>query len=256
MESIERVFKNSQIIGTGGNQYVKFKLHKDDLVICQLGSLICMNKFVEKAEIQWNGFLKGFQKILAGEPLYYQAFKGLDTRGFIYIGTNLLNSIIVIKINKGETYRLSRNSFLASTMNIRISLTFQMKGLFEIGQEEGFFLPTAYCKEGNYGYIWLSSYGNFEKIVIPRDDFLIVDNGSFLACNNKHQYSLSKLGKTFITSFFNNEGLGMKFEGPAEIFIQTKNANSLLTTEYQTQEEPETELLENVGDLIDVLGND
>ena len=117
MESIERVFKNSQIIGTGGNQYVKFKLHKDDLVICQLGSLICMNKFVEKAEIQWNGFLKGFQKILAGEPLYYQAFKGLDTRGFICIGTNLLNSIIVIKINKGETFRLSRNSNIHSRIS-------------------------------------------------------------------------------------------------------------------------------------------
>lgn len=48
----------------------------------------------------------------------------------------------------------------------------------------------------------------------------------------------------------------MKFEGPAEIFIQTKNANSLLTTEYQTQEEPETNLLDNLGDVIDVLGND
>lgn len=256
MESIERVFKNSQIIGTGGNQYIKFKFHKDDIVVCQLGSLICMNKFVDKAEIQWDGNLKGFQKILAGEPLYYQAFKGLDTRGFICIGTNLLNSIIVIKIKRGETYRLSRNSFLASTMNIRISFTFQMKGLFEIGQEEGFFLPTAQCKEYDYGYIWLSSYGNFEKIIIPKDDYLIVDNGSFLACNNNHQYSLTKLGKNFITSFLNNEGFGMKFEGPAEIFIQTKNANSLLTTEYQTQEEPETNLLDNLGDVIDVLGND
>jgi uncharacterized protein (AIM24 family) len=255
MESIERVFKNSQIIGTGGNQYLKFKLHKDDLVVCQLGSLICMNKFVDKAEIQWNGFLKGFQKILAGEPLYYQAFKGLGTNGFICIGTNLLNSIIVIKIKKGETFRLSRNSFLASTMNIRISFTFQMKGLFEIGQEEGFFLPTAYCKEGDYGYIWLSSYGNFEKIIIPKDDYLIVDNGTFLACNNKYQYSLTKLGKTFITSFLNNEGFGMKFEGPVEIFIQTKNANSLLTSPPPVEEAPEIDLLENVGDFIDILGD-
>jgi len=254
MESIESIFRNSKIEGNEGNQYLIFKLKKDDILVCQLGSLICMNKYVDKAELKLDGLLNGIQKILAGEPLYYQVFKGLNENGYIYIGSNYINSIIVIKINNGETYRLSRNSFLASTGNIKISFTFQMKGLFEFGQDEGFFLPTATCINGTYGYIWLCAYGNFKKIEIPKNDYLIIDNGTFLACNNIHQYSLSKLGKNFITSLFNNEGYGMKFEGPAMIFIQTKNANVFLTTETSVEKEIELPNLEldNIVDIIDI----
>jgi uncharacterized protein (AIM24 family) len=178
-----------------------------------------MNSGIEKADLHFDGILNGFKKIFAGEPLYYQIYTGnINENGYIYIGNDFINSIIAIKIRKGEIFRLSRNCFLASTGNIKISFTFVLKGIFEIGQDEGFILPTATCVIGEYGYIWICAYGNLEKIIIPKNDYLIIDNGIFLACNNKYQYDISKLGKSLFSSFFGGEGFGMKFKGPAEIY--------------------------------------
>lgn len=213
---------------------------------------------LKKADLHFEGFLHGFSKILAGEPLYYQIYKGnIKENGYIYIGNSFINSIIAIKIKKGDIFRLSRNCFLASTGNIRISFTFQAKGIFEIGQEEGFFLPTATCFIGDYGYIWICAYGNLEKIIIPDKDYLIIDNGIFLACNNKYQYDISKLGKSLFSSFFGGEGFGMKFRGPAEIYIQTKNINNFLTEETTTENGVNT-IINNgelIGDAINLLNN-
>ena len=239
LESIDRIFKSSSILGTPGNHFLKFKLKDDDIIITQLGSLICMNSGIEKADLHFEGFLHGFSKVLAGEPLYYQIYKGNKREnGYIYIGSNFINSIIAIKIMKGEEFRLSRNCFLASTGNIRISFTFQLNGIIGIGQDEGFYLPIATCFVGEYGYIWLCAYGHLEKITIPKNDYLIIDNGIFLACNNKHEYTISKLGKSIFSSFFGGEGFGMKFKGGDDdihIYIQTKNINDFLVKETTTE---------------------
>ena len=249
LNSIDRIYKNSIILGNSGNNYLKVKLENNDILITQLSSLICMNSGVDKAEIHFEGLLNGFSKLLAGEPLYYQVYKGNKRGdGFIYIGSNFINSIIIIKIKFGEKYRLSRNSFLASTGNIKISFTIQIKGIFGIGQEEGFFLPIAECIGEEYGYIWLCAFGHLERIIIPKNDYLIIDNGIFLACNNKYQYEISKLGKSIFSSLFGGEGFGMKFYGPSEIFIQTKNINDFLI-----QEQPVTvdnQLTNNMNENI------
>ena len=50
----------------------------------------------------------------------------------------------------------------------------------------------------------------------------------FLACHNKQQYSIEKIGKSLFKSFFGGEGFGMKFTGPCTVFIQTKNINEFL----------------------------
>jgi len=238
----------SEIAGVSGNQYLKLKLKENDIIITQLGSLICMSSGVDKADIKFDGILHGLSKLLAGEPLYYQVYKGKRGGGFIYLGSDFMNSIIVIKIKQGEVYRISRNSFLASTGNIKISFTFQAKGIFEIGQEEGFFLPTATCEKGE-GYLWLCAYGNFEKITIPENKYLIIDNGTFLACNNNKSYEISKLGKTLFTSFLNGEGFGMKFFGPIELYIQTKNINNFLSSPPQQSNDNEG-IINGVIDLF------
>jgi len=255
LKSIDRIYNSSKILGVSGSQYVKFELKNDDILISQLGVLICMNSGIQKSDLKFDGILKGISKLLAGEPLFYQIFKGnKKNNGYILLGSNFTNSIIVIKIMRGNIYRLSRNSFLASTGNIKISFTFQAKGILGIGQEEGFFLPTATCIGEEYGYIWLCAYGNLEKIEIPKDDYLIVDNGIFLACENKNEYEITKLGKTLFSSLFSGEGFGMKFTGPQEIYIQTKNGNDLIQNTNESNIENNGESI--IGNVIDLFNND
>jgi uncharacterized protein (AIM24 family) len=248
----DEIVKRHKIIGDQGSQYVKFKLKEKETIKSSLGSLIYMNGDIEKSELVYNGIAKGFMNLLAGETFLYQKFTGNGKEGVITFGTSFINSIICIKIYKGEEYRLSRNSFLVSTDNIAIGYTTMAKGILQIGQEEGFILPTAKCSSGEYGYIWLSSYGAFEKVAVEEGKKLIVNNGMFLTCKNEHTYNIEKLGKTFISSI--GEGFGMAFTGPCTIFIQTKNINQLMNdTSVSTEKKEDVGqnfVQEAVGDMI------
>ena len=224
----DEIQKRSEIKGTDGSQYVKFNLHANESIITLPGSLITMNSGIEKAELNFDGITSGLKKLLAGESFLYQKFTGNGNNGILLLGSNFINSVIAMKIYTGNDFRLSRYSFLACTDNIKIDMTTQSRGIIGFGQEEGFFLPTAKCVSGNYGYIWLSTFGSFEKIDVPANEHLIVDNGMFLACNNNYNYTITKLGKSLFSSWLGGEGFGMKFQGPSTIFIQTKNINEFL----------------------------
>ena len=225
IKKYDEIVNRHEIYGDEGSQYVKFILNKGETIQGSQGSLIYMNGDIGKSEIIYNGIPKGIMNLLSGETFLYQKFSGNGNNGIITFGKNFINSIIAIKIYRGEEYRLSRNSFLVSTDNISIGYTTVILGLIQIGQDEGFILPTAKCESGDYGYIWLSAYGSFEKVDVDEGKTLIVNNGMFLACKNEYQYTVEKIGKTFFSSI--GEGFGMAYKGPCSIFIQTKNVNQL-----------------------------
>ena len=59
---------------------------------------------------------------------------------------------------------------------------------------------------------------HLKKIELKDKEEIIIDNGYFLACNKKMDYTIEKLGKTMASTFLGGEGYGMKFIGP-ELFI-------------------------------------
>lgn len=242
----DSIQKNSEIKGSHGSQYLEIKLNKDESIIAATGAMIYMNSGINKAELQYDGITSGIKKLLAGETFFYQKFTGNSNNGKLLLGANFINSIIVMKIYKNNDFRLSRYSYLASTDNIKIKFDTQMKGILGIGQEEGFILPVASCISGDYGYIWLSTFGSFERIEVPENDEIIVDNGMFLACHNRQQYSIEKIGKSLFKSFFGGEGFGMKFTGPCTVFIQTKNINEFLQL-IGTNDDSHSNLAKDVG---------
>jgi len=227
------IFDKSRIIGDQGSQYVLFSLNSEQSIISSLGSVIYINGDVDKAEVVFPGIQQGIMNIFSGESFIFQKFQGNGSHGKIAIGSSFINSVVCIKIEKDETYRLSRNSFLACTENIEIGTTIIGKGILGIGQSEGFIYPTAKVKsnddndddENNFGYIWLSAYGGLEKISVVKDKELIINNGLFLACKNEVKYDIDMFGKSIISSI--GEGFGMSFKGESDIYIQTKNINEL-----------------------------
>lgn len=226
-QSIDDIVANTKIIGNSGSSYLEVKLKKDQKIRATNGAMLYMTGKVSMPEAK----IDNIGKILAGESLFFQEYTGIgsgidkdtDNNGTVTFGLDYPNDIIKIEIPFGIEYRLSQNSFLASTENIEISYTTQFKGLFGIGQDEGFLLPVAKCISGTKGYIWLCSYGTFNIKKIAQNDSIIIDNGLFLACDNKIQYEVIKIGKSYISSFLNGEGFGMQFKGPCDIYIQSKN---------------------------------
>ena len=231
---IDRIKTNSKIGGSDGSQYLEIKLEGNDTIFAAAESLIYKDNGVSQAELALDDIFQSMRKMLAGENLFYQKFSAVPGKkeGIVVLGTNFINSIICIKVEKNKPIRFSRGSFLASTPNIKLDMTIQIKGIFGIGQEEGFILPIAECVFGLYGYVWLSAYGSFKEIDMSEQNYEItIDNGMFLACENSKQYEIVFMGKGLLSSFFGGEGFGMKFTSGVPLYIQTKNSNELITTD-------------------------
>lgn len=178
-----------KIKGSPGCQYIKFVLKNNQTVLAPSDSLIYMMGNIVKS-----GLDDKFSK-----------FTGTDNNGIVSFGSSFLNTIVHLKIQKGDVYRIARKSFLVSTENIEVN-----------DDNDAFDILTITCVTEYYGYVWISSFGSFEQIVLDEGDEIIVKKGLFLASHNNLEYVTYE------------DGYGMKFSGASTIFIQTKNMNDLM----------------------------
>lgn len=225
------VASSARLEGVPGSRYVVFKLEKDNVVCADSASLLYMKDGITfgslnvgtKNESNSQKFWGMLGRALAGETIFLQGYTGPGT---VALGTSLPGDVVMLTIEPGETYYLSRGSFVAATDNIRISGGLNLIGIIGVGQEEGMVLPTIKTTDDSRGYVWIGAYGTFEKHDVPANASLIINNGLFLAATKKYD-GLTKLGKSVVSSLF-GEGLGMEFKGPCTVYTQSKNINELV----------------------------
>lgn len=211
--------------GAPGSNYIVIFLKSGEKVLSSPSSLIYMKGDVEKGEIEiGKDVLSAFSRSFAGEDMFMTSYKGGQAGGHVAFSSDIPGDVIKVQLKKDEEYTISRTSFLCSTENISISATVQPLGILGIGSGEGFILPKIKANSG--GSIWLATFGSFERIDLLPNEEIILDNGVFLAAPSHMNYTLVRLGKTFISSFLGGEGFGMKFVGPGTIYTQSKNLNN------------------------------
>lgn len=218
------IARNSKIIGNSGSSYLEIHLTSGQKIHASSGSMLFMTGAIAMPESKFDGI----GKIFAGEDLFHQEYTATGA-GMVAFGLDFPNDIIRIGIPPGAKYRLSRYSYLACTENIKISATTQMKGIFGVGQSEGFILPLAENNSNKHGYVWLCAYGTFQMKRLAQGQSFIVDNGLFLACDDKKQYEVIKIGKSYLSALINNEGFAMKFTGPCDLYFQSKNIDGFIS---------------------------
>ena len=218
----------AQRVGSPGSIYLKFKLNKDDCLLTTPGSLIYMRGNIDKGSVKFDSIGKAFWRSLSGQDALLTSYSGCEKGGELALGIDIPNDVIELTINPTEEWVISRGSYLCSTRNINISSITKSQGIFGIiGSGEGFILPLIQTND-SVGKFWLTCYGTFEKIELKDKEEIIIDNGYFLACNKKMDYTIEKLGKTMSSTFLGGEGYGMKFIGPGTIYTQSKNLSNFM----------------------------
>lgn len=220
---------HAEVKGPAGSKYLVVSLNEGKTVLADPGSMIYLQGKVEKAMVSLQGVGKAFARAFGGQDFVMTTFTGAQGGGKVAFSSDIPSDIIAIPIEPGKSIMISRGSFLCCTSNVTISGTFRWRGLIPVGQDEGFVLPVASCKDGTGpGMIWLSAYGTFQKISLAQDETLLVDNGVFLACDNNVNYELANLNKGILSTLFSSEGFGIQFKGPCTVFIQSKNIQDLI----------------------------
>jgi uncharacterized protein (AIM24 family) len=224
----------ASLAGESGSRYVIFKLQDGESVISDSASLLYLKDGIQKGELKFGDVMSTFGRFLSGETMTLQQYTGAGT---VALGGALPGDVMVIPVDPGQTIYLSRGAFIAGTPNVRVSGAFKMLGLLGFGQEEGFVLPSVTVvpvpdpanpdqEVESRGYVWVGSYGTFERHDIAEGQIITVNNGLFLASTTK-DYTLAKMGKSLFSSFL-GEGLGMEFAGPCVVYTQSKNENDLV----------------------------
>lgn len=221
------------ITGRPGFAELHMVLRPGQTILSNGGSLSYMREGVERGELGSTGGVMGFfGRALAGQSAFQVSYKGLDNGGsrMMTFSSPVPGDIMKIDMQPNEKYVVSRESYIASSENVRVTGTLNWRGFFMIGQEEGFVLPELINEGDRKGCAWLASYGSItEHVLKDASETLTVDNGLFLAARSDREplYTLVKMGKSILSSLFGGEGIGMLFRGPVVVYTQSHNLNDL-----------------------------
>jgi uncharacterized protein (TIGR00266 family) len=164
------------------------------------------------------GLLAGLKRMVAGENFFLNQFTARANAEHIIIGPGLSGDVIHHRLDAG-TLIVQGSSWLASGPGVSIDASFQglSKALFS--GESVFWL-----KCSGRGDLLLNSFGAVYSVDI-RDSY-VVDSGHIVAFEDTLQFSVGKLGDSWLQTMLSGEGFVCHFSGQGRLYCQTHSPKS------------------------------
>ncbi len=211
---------NFNVMSPGAFSTLQVTLAEGEGIKAESGAMITMSETMDVDSKMERGLLGGLtRKLLTGETLFFQTLKASRGAGDVLLASAYPGEIQILELDGSEEYLLQKDGFLAAEETIEIATKAQnlTKGLFS---GEGFFVMRISGK----GKIAISTYGGIHKISIAPGETQIIDNSHMVAWSANANYKIEKASKGWISSFTSGEGLVCRFQGPGDVYIQTRNS--------------------------------
>lgn len=184
------------------------------------GAMIAMSPDVAIEGKMEGGFLKALKRsALAGESFFQTIATAGPNGGFVDVAMGLPGDSVILQSNTTDGWILSQSSWIASSMGVVLDAKWGgMKSLFG---GEGAFLVHA----SGDGLILAGSYGALEVITLAPGETIVVDSGHMVAVNTSVKMTLNKAAEGWKNTIFSGEGFVFRFEGPGQVYTQTRNPN-------------------------------
>ena len=209
-----------------GNSHVEFTLDAGEKIFAQPYYLSYMDANVNLTTKNRASLVSGIKRLLfTSTSLYTSIYTAKKDDCKLGFASFLPGQIVSIKINPGEEFIAKQSTVICMTENVHISTSLNLKGIVV---SEDLFNVRVYVDANSKepGMFWLAPYGGYEKMAIPAGESMIVDNGMFLCINKNTSFSIAKFAG-WMDSWLSGEGLGLRFHGPCELYIQNRNIGDL-----------------------------
>jgi uncharacterized protein (TIGR00266 family) len=212
----------TEILARPSASVARLSLEAGETVVCEVGAMIAMSSgfTVETSASQrgGGGLWAGVKRMMAGENFFLNHFTATAPGQTLVLGPGLCGDIVCHRLNGGSLI-VQGSSWLASGPGIHIDATFQglSNALFS---GEGVF----WVKCTGQGDVLLNSFGAIYEVNV--DGTYVVDSGHIVAFEDTLQFSVSKLGDSWIQSFLSGEGLVCHFRGKGKLYCQSHNPTS------------------------------
>lgn len=212
---------NVDIVCGPGNSAAKLQLAAGETCTAEAGSMIAMSGDMQITTTthkrESGGIFQAVKRMLAGESFFLNHFRAGASGGDLFLATTLPGDMKTMELNN-ESLIVQSGSYVACTDGIEVDLGWQgFKSL--LSGESMFWLNL----KGS-GTVVLSSFGAIYPMEV--DGEFIVDTGHIVAFNETLSFTLSKAGKSWISSILGGEGLVCKFQGKGTVWCQSHNPPS------------------------------
>ena len=204
-----------------GNAAARVSLAANESFSAEGGAMIAMSGHVgirtDTVSRGGGGVMKGLRRMLAGESFFLNHFTANGQPGEVWIAPKISGDILVREL-RGESLIVQGGSYLANAPGIDVDLGWA--GMRTLLSGEHLF----WVKLSGVGPVVLSSFGAIYPVEVNGE--VIVDTGHIVAFEESLQFTITKAGKSWMSSFLGGEGLVCKFHGRGTVWCQSHNPNS------------------------------
>ena len=209
-----------EIVKGPGNAAARVKLTQNETLSAEGGSMIAMRgDFDMKTSTHQRSrsIIGGLKRLIGGESFFLNHYTAQNPEGEVILSGTLPGDMVVVNLSnvgiiaEGGTY-------VCSGGGVEMDLSWQ--GLKSIFSGENLF----WLKMQGLGPVVLSSFGAIYQVQV--DGEYSVDTGHILAFEETLNFSMSKAGKSWLSSYLGGEGLVCRFKGRGLLWCQSHDASA------------------------------
>lgn len=207
----------TEIIGHNAFQAVRVELGAGERFVSEAGKMVRMSTTIE-SEVQsvgkTGGLMSGLKRMLGGESFFFSHYTA-RAAGEVVLAPTLPGNVGFQEMDGRRGWYCAGGSYMASGPEIKTEPKWQgIKGLFS-GESLVFVHATG------IGPLVLDAFGMVREEQV--DGTFTVDTGHLVAFEDSLQYTISKAGGSWFTSFLAGEGFVIRFSGQGKVLVQSHN---------------------------------
>jgi uncharacterized protein (TIGR00266 family) len=210
-----------EIVHGPGNAAAKLRLQPGETCTAEAGAMIAMSSDIHVETTthkrQQGGLFKAVKRMLAGESFFINHFTAGSNGGEVMVAATLAGDMMPYDL-QNENLIVQAGSYVACEEHVNIDLGWQ--GFKTLLSGENLF----WLHLNGTGKVVLSSFGAIYPIQV--DGEYIVDTGHIVAFNETLKFSITKAGKSWLSSYLGGEGFVCKFKGKGTVWCQSHNTKS------------------------------
>jgi uncharacterized protein (TIGR00266 family) len=196
-------------------------LNPGESLRAESGAMVSMSGGVQIETKATGGIMKSFgRSLLGGESFFQNTFRA-ESGGEVTLAPELPGDIMTFDL-AGQEIVVQSGSYVASHTDIQVETKWGGSKTFFGG--EGLFM----LKCAGTGLLVISSYGAIHRVSVAAGQNYVVDTGHIVAFPAGMSYQVRKVGGLKST-IFGGEGLVCEFQGPGDLFLQTRSQQAFLS---------------------------
>jgi uncharacterized protein (TIGR00266 family) len=205
------------VIGHSAFQSVRVLLDAGESFVSEAGKMVRMSATID-SEVQSvarsGGFVGGLKRMIGGESFFFSHYTA-RAAGEVVLAPTLPGNVGLQQLDGQCGWYCAGGSYLASGPEIKTEPRWQgFKGLFS-GESLVFVHVTG------IGPLILDAFGMVRQELVSGS--FTVDTGHLVAFEDTLEYTISKAGGSWLTSFLAGEGFVIRFSGQGRVLVQSHN---------------------------------